>query len=201
MNNIKKLRGILCYTKEIFAKLVGTDISTLSKWESGEQEPNYDALKRLSMLFHVSPDFILGTGIFSKWEQIIEYCDAVIAYLQYLIPDRLMLPTYCSDKYFNVWLDTCVYYAPDEIEFARWCAFAVKEIDIYPTGEDPMGTKTADIAVEFTPEFSAIINAETARPVNPYINIVSYNTVDGTAYKYKEPIKKDGYLGCLLSSY
>lgn len=160
MNNVKKIREFLQYSPEQFAALLRTRPETVLKWEAGTKEPDYDSLKFISQIFHLSADFVNGTGVFRKWNQILEYYDAISWQLQSLIPDSFFLPTFCEDKFLNVWLDTRRYFEPDELALARWFAFAIKEIRITPTGEDEEGNKTVDLDVVFTPAFDAIIQAE-----------------------------------------
>lgn len=160
----KKTPHFFHYTQKQFAQLVGVPEDTVSQWENGSQEFSYDALRDMSLIFHISPDFVRGSGIFSQWEQTCDYYDAVSAKLSDLIPDRLEMPTFCPDKYLSVWLDTRLYPPyKDEIELARWFSFAIQDIQITPTGKDPDGNKTADVEVVFTPEFAALIGAEEER--------------------------------------
>lgn len=184
MNNIKKIRTFYQYTQKQFAKLVGVDEETVLQWEydSEPQRFSYDALRDMSLIFHISSDFIKGTGIFARWDQIRDYYDAVTAELFNLIPGRLEMPTFCSDKYLAVWLDTRLYPPyKDEIELARWFAFAIQDIQISPTGEDPDGNKTADVKITFTPEFAALIDAEEKRNKEPG-SIMRVASIDGAFY-------------------
>lgn len=164
MNNIKKLRSFFHYTQKQFAQLVDVPEDTVSQWEDSSQKLSYDALRDMSLIFHISPDFLKGTGIFSQWDQIVEYYEAVTWKFKEIIPLTLEMPTFCSDKYLLAWLDTRLY-SPykDEIELARWFSFAIQDIQITPTGKDPDGNKIADVEVVFTPEFVALIDAEEER--------------------------------------
>ncbi len=184
MNNVKKLRSFFHYTQTQFAKLLGVDKAVVSQWENGSREPGYDALRDLSLIFHVSPDFVKGTGIFSQWEHICDYYDVIDWVFLRLIPDRLIMPTFCDDKYLSSWLYTRLYPPyKDEIELARWFAFAVQDIQITPTGEDPDGGKTADVEIAFTPEFAALIDAEEKRSKDrKSFDMMQIACRDGTFY-------------------
>lgn len=160
MTNTKKLRKFFGYTQDQLAKLLGVSRSTVAMWETTQQEPDYETLKRISMIFDVSSDFVMGEGIFSKWDQIIEYYDDVSYALIQLIPPELKMPSFSEDRYLSVWLDTRLYSEPDELQLARWFSFAVKYIHITPTGHSLDGQKTADVEIVFTPEFEALIQAE-----------------------------------------
>lgn len=184
MNNIKKIRTFYQYTQKQFAKLVGVDEETVSQWEydSETQGFSYDVLRDMSLIFHIPSDFIKGTGIFAQWDQIRDYYDAVTVELFNLVPDRLKMPTFCPDKYLGVWLDTRLYPPyKDEIELARWFAFAIQDIQIAPTGEDPDGNKTADVSIVFTPEFTALIDAEEKQSRESY-SIMQVASMDGSFY-------------------
>lgn len=160
MTNTKKLRKNFGYTQEQLADLLKVSRSTVAMWETTSQEPDYETLSKMSMIFGVSPDFIMGTGIFKKWDQIIEYYDDVAFELQRMIPSTLEIPSFSEDKNLRAWLDTRLYFEPDEIQLARWFAFSVKDIQITPTGIAPDGSKTAEVKVKFTPEFNALIENE-----------------------------------------
>lgn len=159
MNNVKRIREFLQYSPEQFASLLRTKPANVLEWEVGTKEPDYDSLKFISQIFHLSADFVKGIGIFRKWDQILEYYDAISWQLQTLIPDGFFLPTFCEDKFLNVWLDTRLYFEPDELALARWFAFAIDDIQFTSTGEDEGGNKTVDLDVVFTPAFNAIIRA------------------------------------------
>ena len=184
MNNIKKIRTFYQYTQKQFAKLVGVDEETVAQWESSVQAQkfSYDVLKYMSLIFHISPDFIKGTGIFAQWEEICDYYDAVTAELFNLLPRTLEMPTFCPDKYLAVWLDTRLYPPyKDEIELARWFAFAIQDIQIAPTGNDPDGNKTADVKIVFTQEFTALIDAEEKRD-RGHCSIMQVASIEGSFY-------------------
>jgi transcriptional regulator with XRE-family HTH domain len=167
VKNIKKLRELLGYTQEQLAKLLKVSRSTVAMWETTEQEPSYEIVSNLSLLFNVSSDFLMGTGIFKKWNQIIEYYDDVAFALKEMIPPTLEMPSFSEDKNLNAWLDTRRYFDPDEIQLARWFAFSVKDIQITPTGIAPDGSKTAEVKIKFTPEFNAIIESEKRKKIIP----------------------------------
>ena len=48
-------------TQTAFAKTVGIKQSQVSEWLSGKAQPGYDTLKRISLAFHISADYFLGT--------------------------------------------------------------------------------------------------------------------------------------------
>lgn len=160
MNRIKQLRKFFNYTQDRLAKLLGVSRSTVAMWETTSQEPDYLTLSRLSQIFNISPDFVMGTGIFSKWDLIIKYYDSVSWELIRLIPRSLELPSFCEDHTLVAWLDTRLYSEPDEMQLARWFAFAVKDIKIVPTENTQNGELNADVEVHFTSEFEAMIRVE-----------------------------------------
>ena len=160
MTRIKQLRKFFGYTQDGLAKLLNVSRFTVAMWETSSQEPDYNTLRNLSQMFSVPPDFVVGKGIFKKWDQIIEYYDAVSCKLKFSFPMTLEMPSFCGDKNLSAWLDTRLYFEPDELQLVRWFSFAVRDIEITPTGKDPDGGLTADVSVEFTPEFQALIDAE-----------------------------------------
>lgn len=47
------------YQKEV-ASILGVDRTTYSKYESGTSEPNFEMLLKISQLFNVTTDYLLG---------------------------------------------------------------------------------------------------------------------------------------------
>ena len=60
MNRIRELRKKMDLTQKELAQHLQIADSTLSYWEMGKYEPDIDSLKKLSMFFHVSIDYIVG---------------------------------------------------------------------------------------------------------------------------------------------
>lgn len=48
-------------TQRLFAERVGVKQSQVSEWLRGKAQPGYDTLKRISLAFHISADYFLGT--------------------------------------------------------------------------------------------------------------------------------------------
>lgn len=57
---LKSLRIEKKLTQKQVADRLGLAISAVSSYESGTRYPSYDALIRLSHIFHVSTDYLLG---------------------------------------------------------------------------------------------------------------------------------------------
>lgn len=68
VNNIKKLRELSGYTQQQVADYLGLDKSQMCRYESGEQVPKSDNLKKLSSLFKVSVGDLLGMSKANKYE-------------------------------------------------------------------------------------------------------------------------------------
>lgn len=156
MNRIKNVRNVLGLTQDKFAKSLNVSRSAVAMWESDASNPDYTTLCNISLLYNIPADFILGTGVFSKWETILENYDDVWSKLNRIIPDDLFLPTFCEDKYLTAWLDDRLYDERDELQLARWFAFAVQQIEI---PEAHQVGSCHDISVTFTPEFEAVISS------------------------------------------
>lgn len=62
MKQLKVLRKRKKWTQMDVAQKIGVDRSTYTKYETGQSEPNFDILSKLSDLFDVSIDFLLGDG-------------------------------------------------------------------------------------------------------------------------------------------
>ena len=69
MNRIRELRKQKRMTQKELANHLEIADSTLSYWEMGKYEPDFNALKELSRFFHVPIDYILGVDI-AEWETL-----------------------------------------------------------------------------------------------------------------------------------
>lgn len=59
-NNLKKLRERNNYSLEYIAKRIDSTSATISRYETGQRKINSDNLLKLSKLFNVTPEFLLG---------------------------------------------------------------------------------------------------------------------------------------------
>lgn len=60
MNRIKSLRAELEMKQTDLAKQLKVGQNTVSNWETGRTEPDFACLQKMSQIFHVSIDYILG---------------------------------------------------------------------------------------------------------------------------------------------
>lgn len=59
-NRIAKMRKLLGYSQAQLAEMMGVAQNTISNWEKGSREPNYETLKKLSRLFNCTIDDLIG---------------------------------------------------------------------------------------------------------------------------------------------
>ena len=59
-DKLKSLRLEKKLTQKQIADRIGLAISAVSSYESGSRYPSYDVLVKLSRIFHVSTDYLLG---------------------------------------------------------------------------------------------------------------------------------------------
>ena len=57
---LRELRIKNNFTQKQIAERLGVAISAISSYESGVRYPTYDSLIKLSRIFHVSTDYLLG---------------------------------------------------------------------------------------------------------------------------------------------
>lgn len=57
---LKSLRIQYKLTQKQVAERIGLAVSAVSSYESGTRYPSYESLVKLSRIFHVSTDFLLG---------------------------------------------------------------------------------------------------------------------------------------------
>lgn len=60
MEQLKVLRKRAGMTQSEVAAKLGVDRSTYGKYETGQSEPNFDILQKLSAIFETSADFLIG---------------------------------------------------------------------------------------------------------------------------------------------
>lgn len=60
--HIKSLRISKKFTQSDLAELLQVTKSTISSYESGVRQPSYDVLIKISKIFHVSIDYLLGNS-------------------------------------------------------------------------------------------------------------------------------------------
>lgn len=157
MTRIKQLRKLLDYTQAKMASQLGVARSTVSMWEVSDQEPDYDTLKKITLLYHVPADYVMGRGIFTQWDDIIKYYDEVSFTLIEMIPPDFMLPVFSDEKYLRAWIDTRLYTELDELDLIRFFAFAIDEINLYPVEPLREYDHRVEVDVTFTKEFAALI--------------------------------------------
>lgn len=61
-NNIRELRSALSLTQSELAKQLGLNQSAIGKYERGELEPSIATLKKMSLIFKCSIDYIVGNS-------------------------------------------------------------------------------------------------------------------------------------------
>lgn len=57
---LKELRQKNNLSQKEFASILKVSTGTVGNWEVGQREPNFDMLIKISDIFHVSCDYILG---------------------------------------------------------------------------------------------------------------------------------------------
>lgn len=77
MKHLKKLRAAHGYTQMEVAEMLGVQRPTYSRYESGERQPDYETLIKLSKIFGASIDYIVGKTDFSA-EENRRICQNVI---------------------------------------------------------------------------------------------------------------------------
>lgn len=63
MNNLKTARMLRSLTQKEVSNMMGVDRSTYTRYESGEVQPDNDKLRKLSTIFGVSIDYLLGQKV------------------------------------------------------------------------------------------------------------------------------------------
>ncbi len=72
MERLVKIRNKRHLTQKQVAEGVGLTTIAIQNYEAGRRKPAYDVLIALANFFDVPMDYLLGRGIFSNWETIME---------------------------------------------------------------------------------------------------------------------------------
>ena len=75
---LKILRTNANYTQEQLARKIDVTKSNISKYESNNLEPNIKTLAAISDIFGVPTDYLLGTGVFEKWDNLVANREPII---------------------------------------------------------------------------------------------------------------------------
>lgn len=86
-NRIKELRLMKKLNQQELAKALGVSKSSVAMWEVNKREPGLAMVGELSRFFNVPPAFLLGTGVFSNWEEIVEKKDMIFSCLHDYFPN------------------------------------------------------------------------------------------------------------------
>ena len=80
MNNLKLLRKQKMLNQDDLGKIVGVTKMTISRWESGKSDIDFQSLKKLSEYFDTSIDYILGIDDKPpEWQKIQQKTEKVPA--------------------------------------------------------------------------------------------------------------------------
>lgn len=113
MNHLKELRAQKGYTQSELGKMLGVSASTIGMYEQGRREPDKKMLRKISRLFTVSIDYLLGntpseTGeplthspedanILKKYRQLSRAAqDQLNNYLDFLLAQETRAATKCK---------------------------------------------------------------------------------------------------------
>ena len=92
MNNIKYARINAGFSQKQVSTTLKVSAATVSQWESGLRTPTADKLKKLSELFGVTTDFLLG-GIkkepIPKKDELNPKAQVIIEQIQSMSPEQL----------------------------------------------------------------------------------------------------------------
>lgn len=66
-DNIKNLREEANLTQADLAKLLNVSPSTVGMWEQNRRSPDTEFLKKLTTIFNVSSDYLLGISMFKNY--------------------------------------------------------------------------------------------------------------------------------------
>ncbi len=156
--------------KEIAAKIYLSQ-QAYAKYETGTATPNPDTLSAISTSLGIPVDFLIGSGVFCNWEDIIEHRAEVYNQFQNMIPAHMELHNYSVEKTLIGWLHTAFVsdLEYDFIGIVNWFQIAVKSVIFsgLPNCEN--------CEVQFTPGFYAMIKIEKSNePLPGHARVASF---------------------------
>lgn len=75
---LKHLRESFGFTQQELADKLSIPCPTLARYETGKKQPSYEVLSKISEIFDVPTDYLLGVGKFANWDLILENKDTII---------------------------------------------------------------------------------------------------------------------------
>ena len=86
-DRIKKLRIMKGLNQQELSNAVGVSKSSVAMWEISNREPSLEKITKLATFFEVPADFLLGTGVFSNWEEIENNKSFILEMIAQAFPD------------------------------------------------------------------------------------------------------------------
>lgn len=77
-NKLNYLHEMTGHTDREVADAVGVFITTYKRYRRGKQFPAFKNLMALSSFFNVPLDFLIGSGIYGVWEQVLDIRNSVL---------------------------------------------------------------------------------------------------------------------------
>jgi len=118
---LKELRKLNKVTQAQLSTAIGVTDRALRRYESGENEPTMGVLQSMANYFDISLDYLTGTGLYSKEEQVLTHKDEIV---------------HALNQFYDTDFFTKVSAFPDRV-FMNIVASAVKDIDFLDDEDAP----------------------------------------------------------------
>ena len=130
-----------------FAKKLEVSNGAVAMWETNKRQPDLEMIKKISNLFDVPTDYILGAGTFQNWDKLIENKEEIIKQISYSLK-----------KMSNIVLS-----GMDDISFAKF-VYAFR-IELTDNGDGTFGITSKEPIPNYSnnaffPEFSTVSTEE-----------------------------------------
>lgn len=92
MNRIAALRKLQKLSQKDFGSIIGVAQNTISNWENGNREPDFDTALRIADYFNVTVDYLLGRDeekpptVISEEQNSMD--EALMKYVRSMTPDQ-----------------------------------------------------------------------------------------------------------------
>lgn len=146
-NVIAKLRVSNGLNQREFAKKLEVSNGAVAMWETNKRQPDLEMVKKISNLFDVPTDYILGAGTFQNWDKLIENKEEIIKQISYSLKK----------------MSSIVLSGMDDISFAKF-VYAFR-IELTDNGDGTFGITSKEPIPNYSnnaffPQFSTVSTEE-----------------------------------------
>lgn len=152
---LRQARTAANLTQKELSEKIFLSQQAYAKYETGTATPNPETLSAISSTLGVPITFLVSSGVFKNWDEIIDRRDDVFIGLQEIIPASMYSTEYSRDKTLIGWLHTSFIsdLTYDFTGIVNWFSFAVCTVLFQQDNTRPC-------EIKLTRGFEAIVEIE-----------------------------------------